>query len=220
MEEEREFGQGNPAPSAAQRAYGYVKERLLDGRLAGGSLLSENELARRLGVSRTPVRQAFLQLEGEDLLTLYPRRGALVRPVSASEADDVLEARLLIEVHCVARVAAAGVDVSADLCDAIAAQERSLEQGGAGFTVADRQFHRAIVAANHNDILTRQYDGLRDRQQRISAAAALGPGRIARFIEEHSEIAEAIAAREPERVADLVGAHLRRAHELARRPLP
>jgi DNA-binding transcriptional regulator YhcF (GntR family) len=92
--------------SAAARAYRHVKDRLLDGRFPGGVLLSENELARELGISRTPVRQAFVQLETEELLDLYPRRGALVRPISMLEAEDVLEARLLIETHCVRRVAA------------------------------------------------------------------------------------------------------------------
>ena len=55
--------------SAAARAYAHVKQRLLDGRFAGGALLSENELAQQLGLSRTPVRQAFIALEAEDSLS-------------------------------------------------------------------------------------------------------------------------------------------------------
>src|SRR4051794_10845707 len=94
--------------SASERAYDYVKARLLDGRFAGGTLLSENDLAPRLGVSRTPVRQALVQLEAEELVELYPKRGALVVPISPSEAEDVLEARMLIEQHCARRAAAAG----------------------------------------------------------------------------------------------------------------
>src|SRR4029078_4417386 len=85
--------------SAAARVYAYVKERLLDGTFPGGALLSENELSQQLGLSRTRVRQAFVQLEAEGLLELYPKRGALVVPVSGSEADDVLEGRLLVEAH-------------------------------------------------------------------------------------------------------------------------
>src|SRR5829696_7927430 len=92
--------------SAAQLAYDYVKARLLDGRFAGGTLLSENDIAQRLNVSRTPVRQAFVQLEAEGLLELYPRRGALVVPISPSEAEDVLEARMLIEQHAAPRAEA------------------------------------------------------------------------------------------------------------------
>ncbi len=205
--------------SAAQRAYEYVKARLLDGRYAGGTLLSENELARQLGISRTPVRQAFLQLEAEDLLELYPRRGALVRPISSSEADDVLEARLLIEQHCVRRVAAHGDGLAAALRESIAKQERALLSGGEEFTITDREFHRRIVAANRNPILTRQYDALRDRLQRIAATAvARDPTRIARFIAEHREICAAIERGDADAAAELTAAHLRRAHELAQRP--
>jgi DNA-binding GntR family transcriptional regulator len=208
-----------PPRSAAARAYRYVKERLLDGRYPGGVLLSENELARELGISRTPVRQAFVQLETEELLDMYPRRGALVRPVSMSEAEDVLEARLLIETHCVRRVAAQGPALAAVLLEAIAGQERTLADGGAGFTVADREFHHAIVAANHNAILVRQYDALRDRQQRITATlVARDPARVAQFIAEHREIAGAIERRDADQAVTLVDAHLRRAYEVAQRP--
>jgi DNA-binding GntR family transcriptional regulator len=196
-----------------------VKERLLDGRFAGGTLLSENEVARRLGISRTPVRQAFLQLEAEDLLELYPRRGALVRPISFSEAEDVLEARLLIETHCVSRIAGEGAALAKLLHEAIAHQESSLTEGGAGhFTVADREFHRAIVAANRNAILTRQYDALRDRQQRITASAvARDPARVTRFIAEHREIASAIERGDADSAVGLIAAHVRRAHRLGGR---
>src|SRR3954454_15696101 len=119
--------------SAAVRAYAEVKARLLDGRFAGGTLLSENEIAQRLGLSRTPVRQAFVQLEAEGLLELYPRRGALVVPVAASEIEDVFEARLLVEEHCARRAATGGgAALAAQLAEAIAAQERAIATGEGG----------------------------------------------------------------------------------------
>jgi DNA-binding GntR family transcriptional regulator len=201
--------------SATERAYDYVKARLLDGRFPGGTLLSENDLAHRLGVSRTPVRQALVQLEAEELVELYPKRGALVVPISPSEAEDVLEARMLIEQHCARRAAAAGPDLVARLRATIADQEGDV----AGFAWADRAFHTAIVEAAGNHILDRQYDALRDRHQRIAAAAvASDPTRIARFIAEHKEILGAIERGDGEAAAALMGDHLRSAHELARRP--
>lgn len=205
--------------SAAQQAYDYVKARLLDGRFAGGTLLSENEIAQRLNVSRTPVRQAFVQLEAEGLLELYPRRGALVVPISASEAEDVLEARLLIEQHAARRAAGAGPGLAARLLELVAEQEATLDSDGAGFAWADRAFHREIVEAGGNRLLTRQYDALRDRHQRIAAVTlARDPSRIERFIAEHREIAAAFEAGDAERAAELLGAHLQGAHELVRRP--
>src|SRR3954466_15043065 len=128
--------------SAAARVYAYVKERLLDGTFAGGALLSENELSQQLGLSRPTGPPAFVQLEAEGLLELYPKRGALVVPVAASEIEDVFEARLLVEQHCTKRAVAAGAALDAELRAAIAEQERALQAGAAGFAEADRRFHR------------------------------------------------------------------------------
>ena len=206
--------------SAAARVYAYVKERLLDGTFPGGALLSENELSQQLGLSRTPVRQAFVQLEAEGLLELYPKRGALVVPVAASEIEDVFEARLLVEEHCARRAANAGPALAADLAELISDQERAIADPGAGMAVfarADRHFHRAIIAAAGNVILTRLYDALRDRQQRIATVSlARSPGDAARFIEEHRGIAEALARGDSEAAGERVAAHLRAARDLAR----
>ena len=166
--------------SAAARVYAHVKERLLDGTFPGGALLSENELSQQLGLSRTPVRQAFVQLEAEGLLALSPKRGALVVPVAASEIEDVFEARLLVEEHCARRAANAGERLVAELEPLIAEQQEAVARGAAGMAVfarADRHFHRAIVDAAGNAILTRLYDALRDRQQRIATVSlARNPG--------------------------------------------
>src|SRR4051812_16348398 len=206
---------------AGARVYAHVKERLLDGSFPGGALLSENELSQQLGFSRTPVRQAFVQLGAEGLLELYPKRGALVVPVAASEIEDVFEARLLVEEHCARRAAtASGVALAAELAEAIAAQERAIAMGDDGraeFAKADRLFHRAIVHAAGNAILTRLYDALRDRQQRIAAVSlARNPGDAQRFIAEHREIADAIEGEDPAAACDLVSAHLRSARDTAR----
>src|SRR4051794_29655129 len=206
---------------AAARVYAYVKERLLDGRFPGGALLSENELSQQLGLSRTPVRQAFVQLEAEGLLELYPKRGALVVPVAASEIEDVFEARLLVEEHCARRAAAAGGGAApARPAPATPAGGRASAGGGGGggdFEKPDRLFHRAIVNAAGNAILTRLYDALRDRQQRIAAVSlARNPGDAERFITEHRGIADALSRADAQAARELVAAHLRTARDAAR----
>jgi DNA-binding GntR family transcriptional regulator len=206
--------------SAAARVYAHVKERLLDGTFPGGALLSENELSQQLGLSRTPVRQAFVQLEAEGLLELYPKRGALVVPVAASEIEDVFEARLLVEEHCARRAANAGALLVADLEPLIAEQQQAVAQGAPGmaaFARADRHFHRAIVHAAGNAILTRLYDALRDRQQRIATVSlARNPGDAERFVTEHLGIVEALGRGDAAAAAELVSAHLRAARDVAR----
>src|ERR671932_1608978 len=96
------------ATTATERAYGHTKSRVLDGTYAGGALITEGEVSEAVGVSRTPVREAFLRLQAEGLLRLYPKRGALVVPVSAQEIDDVMETRRMIERFDVDKVFASG----------------------------------------------------------------------------------------------------------------
>ena len=204
--------------TAVQRAYAHVKQRLLDGRFPGGMLLSENALSHELEISRTPIRQAFGQLEAEGLVELYPRRGALVVPISASEADDVSEARLLIEPYCARRAADAGPALTDELEHAIAEQRLASSTTGSAFAAADRRFHRAIVAAAGNVLLTRAYDALADRHQRMAATTvARDRSRIERFVAEHREITAALARGDGDAAGDLLVAHLRSARELARR---
>src|ERR671939_1868436 len=90
--------------SATTRVYQHLKRAILEQLHPGGTLLTEAEVAEAVGVSRTPVREALLRLESEGLVALYPKRGALVLPVSAQEIADVIEARTLVEVHAAERV--------------------------------------------------------------------------------------------------------------------
>jgi len=141
-------------------------------------------------------------------------------PVAASEIEDVFEARLLVEEHCARRAANAGARLVADLEPLIAEQEQAVAQGAPGmaaFARADRHFHRAIVHAAGNAILTRLYDALRDRQQRIATVSlARNPGDAERFVAEHHGIVEAIGRSDGAAAADLVSAHLRAARDVAR----
>ena len=92
--------------SASDQVYGHVRELILDGEIGAGELITEGQFVEATGLSRTPVREAFLRLEAEGWLKLYPKRGALVVPVQPEEKEQVLEARQLIETHAMATIAA------------------------------------------------------------------------------------------------------------------
>jgi DNA-binding GntR family transcriptional regulator len=200
-------------PPASERAYRHVKERVLDGRLPGGELITEGEVAQALGISRTPVRAAFTQLESEGLLRLYPKRGALVVPVSAAEMEAVIETRWVIERYAVERAIAAPSEVGEALCRAT---DRQTGLTGGEFVEADRAFHRTLVAATGNQILLGLYDSLRDRQRRMGRATARSPEQIARTLAEHREIADAIASGNSARALSVLRAHLDRALAMLR----
>ncbi|TSD65646.1 GntR family transcriptional regulator [Aeromicrobium piscarium] len=197
-----------------ERAYRVVKERLLSGELVGGSMTSEGEISAQLGISRTPVREAFLRLEAEGLLRLFPKRGALVVPVSAVEADDVLEARLLVETHA-GRTAtelppAAHRRLVELLSELLAAQEGAVLDGDlAGYAALDARFHQEIVEAGGNEVLRRFSVGLRERQQRMIAhSVRWDASRVTVFVQGHRALLDAIEQRDPAAFERLIGEHL------------
>ena len=210
----------SPAVTAKDRAYAFTKERVLDATFAGGDLITEGEVADALGMSRTPVREAFLRLEGEGLLRLYPKRGALVVPVSVGEIEAVIETRMLVERFALDKVLANGsADAVADALDiAIAAQEEFAAAGDTdGFVAVDREFHTTFVTAAGNPIVTGLYDSLRDRQQRMIITSLLRDRqRVASILVEHRQIAAAIRAGDLARADAVLVAHLRGTLELVR----
>ncbi|ERK72021.1 GntR family transcriptional regulator [Leifsonia aquatica] len=156
---------------AAEHAYSHAKRLILSGEAPGGTLLSEAQLGAEIGVSRTPVHEAFLRLAAEGLLTLEPRRGAIVVPMSPREAQNVLDLREAIEATAAARVRdGGGADevLRSALEEALAEQRAAIATGDVErFVEADQWFHAAVVDASGNDLACHFYGLLRDRQQRI-----------------------------------------------------
>lgn len=205
--------------SAADRAYVHTKERILDGRFPQGQLIGEGDVSDAVGVSRTPVREAFLRLEAEGLLHLYPKRGALVVPISAADVEDVMETRLLIERFAIGRVIDLDLDLSERLGAAIADQQRHADADDAvAFVDADREFHRIFVAATGNAIVLRTHDSLRDQQNRMGLAALnAGAERMNRILTQHREIVAAVDRRDAAAAATLIDRHLEETLHLLRR---
>ncbi|MEV4561230.1 GntR family transcriptional regulator [Kitasatospora sp. NPDC049285] len=192
------------AQTTADRAYDHVRTRLLDGSYPGGTLLSEGTVATELGLSRTPVREAFLRLQSEGFLRLYPKRGAQVVPISPGEARNVLDARLLFERSAIEAVAAQGPDAmraaAAELRAACETPDRHPVEAG-------RRFHLTLLRAAGNPVLTSLYESLWDRQLRISAAATATTRHAATDHTEHLAIADALAATDSVLANELATAH-------------
>jgi DNA-binding GntR family transcriptional regulator len=202
------------APAAAKdRALDYVKTRVLTGEIAGGELISEGEVATALGMSRTPVREAFLRLEAEGLLRLYPKRGALVVPVSPEEVRAVMEARLVLEQFATEKVIRRGASASEAAYNRLSAElkrqrkARSTADFG-DFLESDRAFHSVTVEDAENSIITGFYTSLRERQMRMIGESAMRePKRITTIIAEHRDIAEAVRAGDATRALKAVKIH-------------
>ncbi len=192
----------------------YVKTQLLTGAFPGGELISEGDVATALGMSRTPVREAFLRLEAEGLLRLYPQRGALVVPVSPDEVRAVIEARLVLEQFAATKVAGLGPAVRAALFERLSGElHRQRDAAAAGdwheFLDSDRAFHALTVDESQNAILSSFYSTLRDRQMRMIGESALrDPDRVTTILDEHAGIAEALRDGDLPRALQAVQTHL------------
>jgi DNA-binding GntR family transcriptional regulator len=204
---------------AAERVYTETKESILSGDIPGGTLLSEAEVARRLAVSRTPAREAFVRLAAEGLLSLLPRRGAVVTPLGPTEAVDVLEVRHALEAAAVRRLARIQPDERdrrlTEATQAIADQVGALERGDiAGFIAVDEHFHFQLVAAADNRVATNFYATLGERQRRMTAQAiSLNGDRLAHFVPEHRHLLELTAAGDVDGFSVSLWRHLRDTHE-------
>ncbi|MFH8367872.1 GntR family transcriptional regulator [Streptomyces sp. NPDC018031] len=213
---------GQPAPGkqppAAERVFAHVKQAVLERRYEGGTLLTEGDLAEAVGVSRTPVREALLRLEAEGLIKLYPKKGALVLPVSAQEIADVVETRLLVEEYAARKAVPAPGALIERLEELLAEQRRHADTGDlAAVAVSDRCFHAEIVRHAGNAILARLYDQLRDRQLRMGVAVMHAhPDRIAKNIAEHTEILDALRSGDADGAAAVVHRHVSWVKNLAR----
>ncbi len=203
--------------SASDRAYDWTRSKILDGSFSGGSMISESDVSEPLGISRTPVREAFLRLEHDGTLKVYPKRGALIVPITAKDMRDVLEARLLVEPWAVSVVASSGGRESlVETLRALLDRQRHAVGPRRVFEYqeADRLFHEAIVAATENQILDVFYQSLRDRQLRMGAAAlAKHHERHGSIVDEHQQIAAAIARGDGETAARVVRIHIGRTRD-------
>jgi DNA-binding GntR family transcriptional regulator len=205
-------------PPSAQIVYETTKEQILSGDLPGGTLLSENGVARRLHVSRTPAREAFVRLESEGLLTLQARRGAVVVPVPLGEAVDVLEVRQALEVAAVQRLVRRR-DRS-DLLDPAAAElahqaAHTAATDLAAFAMSDHRFHRAIVDAAGNAVASRLYATLGDRHRRMTAhAVGTDLDRLVDLLEDHRGLLERATTGDADGFAALLRTHLEATHRV------
>lgn len=207
--------------SAAQRAYEHVKQAILSSSYGEGELITEGAVAADIGISRTPVREALLRLEDEGLVTLHPKRGALVASYSPEDVEDVLEARRLIEHH----TAGQAYDARDALLPVLSRlhermQIARVEADTATFTASDRAFHEAIVDAAGNRVLATMYRTMRERQTLFTSFQLRGHSeRMDGALAEHEKVLAALAGEDRDAFMAVVDEHLEWSLALAREML-
>jgi DNA-binding GntR family transcriptional regulator len=189
-----------------------LRRAILSGDLPPGTRLVERELAEQLGVSRTPVREAFRRLEQEGLVGQYGRRNLIVRELSRDEVREILAIRAALE-GLAAELAATHARPQ-HLRRFATLLDQMDEAAAKGDTTAlghlNEQFNATLYAAAGSRRLSDILGSLREQAGQFAQRGYGVPGRAAEAVREHRRIVEAIAARDPERAAREARDHVRR----------
>lgn len=188
-----------------------LRAMINDGALAPGSRIPERALCEQLGISRTPLREAYRVLAAEGLVDLRPHRITSVTKLDAREVDHIFEVMEGLE-------ALAGELTCEHITDAQLAEIRALHErmvghyrkrNKAGFFKLNQEIHERIMRASANPVLIRMYEGLSGRMRRARYMALNTDAQWRDAVKEHEAIMGALAARQKGELARLLRAHLR-----------
>ncbi len=204
--------QNGNRPTKAEAAYGLVRARILSGELVAGAVIQQGPLARDLGISTTPLREALRRLMSDGLVELDAHRDARVTALTAEEARDLLEIRRSLDPLAAGLAAERRTRAELDAIRAAAADLLPLRTDPASYELdTHRRFHAAIYQASHNNLLIQTLDGLWDKADRYRRLA-LENGRSEEDLErtraDHHALVEAIATRDSESAAAVMLAHV------------
>lgn len=194
----------------APQIFRALRERILRADLMPGALLSETEIARSHGVSRQPVREAFIKLAEAGLVRVRPQRRTMVTRISEDAVTDARFVREAIEADIVRLVAskAERADLVERLRAQIAAQAQVDPEDAQGFMRLDERFHRTLAEAAGRPYAWRVIEEIKAQMDRVRHLS-LERMHTALLIRQHTGIVDAIAAGDPDAAERGMRAHLR-----------
>jgi DNA-binding GntR family transcriptional regulator len=194
-----------------QRVYDHLRAEILEGRLQPGKELLEVALAEQLGVSRGPLREAISRLAAEGLVTVSPRRGAVVRSLSKEEFLELYQVREALERMAVKLAVPRLTD---EQFDELAALNDEMETHATrnkvdAFFEANLAFHARLLEASGNNKLQELYRQLLGQLGRYRLRSLTLRGNLQRSVSEHKAILRAARRGDAERAAQLMAEHIR-----------
>ncbi|WP_139974469.1 GntR family transcriptional regulator [Ochrobactrum sp. CGA5] len=196
----------------------HLRDMIIEGQLEPGTRLHEGQLGEQLGVSRTPLREAIKYLASEGLVELVPSRGAVVKRFSASDVRDMLTVLRTLEELAGKLACELASDQEIALVRSLHDEmiERYKHADRLQYYKLNQQIHLAIVRLAKNATLTDIHQMLQTRLKRIRFIAHEGAEKWAAAVSEHEEMIEALEARDPARLSEVLGRHLTKAWERVR----
>jgi len=192
-------------------AYESLKNSILAGRLVPGVIYSELELARRLGISRTPVREALLRLAAENFIVFHSKKGMSINFFSKEDIENLFELREAIEERAVSKIAATLTkDQIGRMKEILAEQEECTKNryDEMLFLEVDKKFHVFLIEASGNRFMVQTYNNIRDYITIPAKKALMKKGRVNEVIQEHRAIVKALSERNVAKVRETVKKHL------------
>jgi len=187
-----------------------IEQDIVTAFYAPGERLDEAKLAARHQVSRTPIREALIQLSTMGLVKMVPNRGAFVSQLSVTEIVEMFEVAGELEAMC-ARLAARRIlpEQFAKLAEAQKACQDAGEKGNSDdYYYANELFHRLIYEASGNSFLTEHASTLQRRLRPYRRLQLRVPGRVGRSLSEHSDVLDAIRDHHPQRAQEAMRTHI------------
>ncbi|MBT0652138.1 GntR family transcriptional regulator [Geomobilimonas luticola] len=183
-----------------------IRDAIMSGGLKPGEKVAEPELAERFGISRTPIREAFRQLESEGYLTVIPRKGAVVTAFSPRDVEEFYAIKSILEGYAARCACEKLSDKDLEKLDAINAKLRQMADEGdvRHFFKIHNDFHDLFIRASDNDKLQELISNLLNKFQRLRVASLSLPGRMHISVQEHEKIIEAFRKRNADLAERLV----------------
>lgn len=208
--------------SLGDRAYARIKEAILSGDVEAGTSLAEPALARRLRISRTPVREALQRLARDGLVRIVPQRGALVTVLTSDDWRELFDLREVLE-GLAARLAAERIP-NTELADLRREHAALAERNDAAATAEriafGRRLHGAVMREAHSARLEQMVSLVAQQVQMLGDFQLTAEGRVDAAFEEHGSLIEALTRRDADASEELMRRHVRTSRETAFRLLP
>ena len=199
-----------PRVNLSDKIRATLEAEIASGQLPPGARIEEQALMDRFGVSRTPAREAVLQLTSAGLVSLVPRQGAVVSGISLSEYVAMLEVLMELE-GLAAKLSARRMAIAQRHAlekAARACEKAALAKDSADYVAANRLFHEIIYDGSRNEVLARQLRAMRARMRHPQASMFDRPGRIRNSVAEHNGVVQAILAGDEEAAYRLMTGHI------------
>ena len=194
-------------------AYQTIRENILSLKYQPGHQIKEISLAKKLKVTRTPIRKAIIRLANEGLVEIFPNKGAFVTKLSKEEIDEVFEVREALELKAVhlaiRRTCRDELDrIQQDLSERIKSLRLNKQDG---FYLFGMDFHHEIIKLSKNNTLISIWEGLQTKLYRLRIQSGMASGRALQALKEHQDILTCIYQNKPDDAERLYLLHMNRA---------